>query len=202
MPKKPHQQETFCDMCHEMQTGTPKGSDAKQPYTSGSWGKKAKHSFRYSYTGNEGQACQLPLTTRKENVLAAIEKKTETGIWVKVIEPTVLKALLDDGSVYLNRSNSLFGRPTGRFYTRAVSLKFPQPDKEARERRREENKRRLLEARLDAEMQKEDTGPKRTIKWTKDKEQKLMMDMLKGKADPKIVKQLTRTKTKPKKITK
>jgi hypothetical protein len=48
----------------------------------------------------------------------------------------------------------------------------------------------------------EDNGPKRTIKWTKDKHQKLLLDAIMGQADEEVVKQVTRTKTKPKKITK
>lgn len=202
MAKKPHQQETFRDMCHNMEKGTPVGDAGERGFN---WGRKAKTSFRYDYTGNEGQACQLPLTKRKENVLKAIEKRGEQGVWVKRIEPTVLEALLKDESVYLNRSNSVYSRrPAGKFFTNAVSTNFPSPDKKTRERRREQMRIDCKRAQqeIDEGYPTVDKAPKKTIKWTKDKHQKLLIDAIMGQADEDVVKQVTRTKTLPKKIKK
>ena len=204
MPKKPHQEETFRDMCFNMEKGTPVGDAGERGFN---WGRKAKTSFRHTYTGNEGQACQLPLKTRKENVLKNIEGHGERGIWVKTIEPTVLDALLADGSVYLNRNNYLGAGAHGRFYTNAIASSFPQPDKKKRERRRiadqERYKQRMAETYTSEKP--EVTGKpevKKTIKWTKKRHQQLLFDVITGEADPEVIKQVTRTKTRPKKVKK
>jgi len=201
MAKKRQQQRTQRQFLRDVERRNQCGDDAGMPYTAGSWGRKAKTSFRYTYTGNEGKICQLPLTKRKENVLKAIESKGENGIWVKRIEPTVLDALIADEAVYLHRP-PYYG--SGRNYTMAVASRFPQPDKETRKRRQEETpaqyKQRTLETLNPAPA--EESKPKKTIKWTKERHQRLLIDALMGQADEEVVKQVTRTKTKPKKITK
>jgi hypothetical protein len=201
MMSKKHKETSFRDIVHELGKKPATGDAGERSFN---WGRKAKTSFRPTYTGNEGKRCQLPLSRRKKNVLKNIEEKKETGIWVKLIEPTVLKALQDDGSIYLHREGYPWGRPSGRFYTRAVSTAYPQPDKKERQRRRqiqqEQYKQRMADP-YPGEVE-EDNGPKRTIKWTKDKHQKLLLDAIMGQADEEVVKQVTRTKTKPKKITK
>ncbi len=46
MSKKPHQEETFRDMCFGMEKGTPVGDAGERGFN---WGRKAKTSFRHTF---------------------------------------------------------------------------------------------------------------------------------------------------------
>ena len=153
------------------------------------------------FNGNTGKN-QLPMAKRCENLLALIHEKGERGIWEHYLCDRVVAKLLERGDVYKHREQAGFRQ---RNYTHIVSSAFPQPGKEELERRREQRQadyelRRTMEE-IDATFPKA-KGPKRTIKWSKAKQDKLLFDVLAGTADKDIVEQTRRTKTLPKKITK
>ena len=173
---------TFRDMCLRIQQKSQRSNAAKGEHsqTSHSWGKKHKTTMVYAYTGNAGRSNQLPLQKRKANLLEYM-KIVPGKIYVKDIEPTVLKALIADGDVYIENGKSGHIRQSHSYAVATDPIEKPVVEEVVKE---------------------EPKVVKKTIKWNKEKDQKLLMDVIMGTADQDLVDAVGKTKTKMRKISK
>ena len=192
---------TFNDMVFNLQkekSGSEAARGEQKPHMAG-WGRKAKHGTTYAYTGNEGKSCQLPMKMRKANLLKYMQTRL-SKIMVKDIEPAVLKQLIDDGEVYIENGKSGHIRQSHAYAvpTERPEMEIPrvvEPHKKKREAAEaaEQHFRGKNQGSLRVDTQ--------TIKWNKEKDDKLLLDALRGEADPELVKEIGRIKTKYRKIT-
>lgn len=187
---------TFRDMVHALankNTGRKAASGEALPWTHG-WGKKAKTAKVYAFTGNNGHSAQLPLKTRKANVLQYLQT-TVHQIYVKDIEPTVLKGLIDDGDVYIENGKSGHIRQSHSYAVPTEKLEIVEG------KAKDPNAKWKAEAIALGLPTGDEKVETKKILWTKEKDQQLLIDMIKGEADPELVKEVNRTKTKMRKIT-
>lgn len=188
---------TFRDMVYSLKTkdtGKQAAMGESLPW-GGAWGKKAKTRMSYAFTGNEGKSNQLPLKKRKANLLKYMQTMTGTDkIYVNDIEPTVLKALIDDGDVYIEngksghiRQSHSYAVPTEKLEIVEGKLGVPYSKRNAD----------LIASGLLLGEEKVET---KTVQWTKERDQKLLVEIMIGTADEELVKEVNRTKTKMRKI--
>ena len=165
---------------------------------------KKKKNTGYYHDGNEGNANSLPMKRRKENVLEYIRSRGEYGALDSQFESAVLKQLIKDGDVFLHRPmhNNM---PRGKNLTSVIATSFPEPIVERVAVPHAKKQAELMEAGLHypgknkGKVRVDDT---QTIKWTKQKDQQLILDVLAGTADEELVQKVGKTKTKMRKIRK
>ncbi len=130
--------------------------------------------------GNTDKA-QLPMKQRAANVLKLIKKQPGGMMMAHRLNKKVLAKLVKDGDVYIENGKSGHMRQS-HSYARATGYRQP-----------------VVEEVVEEE---EPKVAKKKIKWTKKKDQKLLIDIMMGTADPELVKEVGRTKTKFRKIAK
>jgi hypothetical protein len=145
-----------------------------------------------------------PMKQRKAELLAKIQKRGPGG-WgtnsINFFEP-VLGKLIKDGDVRLKRIIYRSGF-NGANRTAMVATWFPEMEM-PRYVEPHRKKREAAEA-AGQHFRGENQGSLRVdtkkIMWTKEKNDKLLVDALRGEADPELVKEIGRIKTKYRKIT-
>jgi hypothetical protein len=148
---------------------------------------------------------QKPMKQRKAELLATIQAKGENGLATNSINfyQPVLNKLIKDGDVVLKRNIYRTGFH-GANRTAMVATWFPEPVEEEVREPYAKRKAALEEAGLPYKGMNQGTPRQdnQKVKWTKEKDQKLLMEVIKGTADEGLVQKVNRTKTKMRKITK
>lgn len=140
---------------------------------------------------------------RKERLLAKIQSKGKGGLGTNSInffEP-VLGKLIKDGDVVLKRTIFRSGF-NGANRTSMVATWFPEEVEEHVHEPHAKKKAALKEAglRVPGENQGKPRTETRVVKWTKKKDSHVLFETLKGTADPDVMKEVNRTKTKFRKM--
>jgi len=157
----------------------------------------------WEQTSDWCEAPHLPMKQRKAELLAKIQAKGEGGFCTNSInfyEP-VLNKLIKDGDVVLKRIIHRTGFH-GANRTSMIATWFPEEVEERVAKPFAKREAELTEAGLTypGQTQGKERIPQKTINWTKEKDQQLLIDMIKGEADPQLVAAVNRTKTKFRKI--
>lgn len=141
---------------------------------------KAQSPRKCNYDGNFGTA-QLPMKERAANLLNLIQKNP-WGIRAYLLEKRVLAKLIKDGSVKVQNESHGDGRESKTVVIATNPIERPEFEEAAEP----------VEPKV----------VKKTIMWTKAKDQKLLMEVMMGTADQDLVDAVGKTKTKMRKITK
>ena len=149
----------------------------------------------------QSNAPQKKMSERKQEILDKLAEKGEDGEFCNRFDDAVIKKMLKDGTVKLSRHGHSGGR--GKNYTK-VYLTDIQPKAEEKPVSKPFATRHADLEEAGLSYRGKNRGNKRkikkTVKWTKEREQKHLMDCIRGTEDPKITEQLGKTKTRVKKI--
>lgn len=150
------------------------------------------------YNGNTGGS-QLPFKKRCENLLRLIRKRGTNGVQNGWLCQKVVNRLVADELVFIQRKK--FGGNTGRTFV--IATEFEELQEDTRVEPFSKRNQELFDAGL--RFRGQNQGTKRvddfhTKKWTQADQDKLLLDVLRGTAEPEVLNQVKRTKTRPKKI--